>query len=55
MKELLRLVWLAGGEPITSVDDLHRLLTHVIAAAPLPMRLLRGAEQLDVVVMPEMK
>ena len=49
------IIFAAAGEPVTSVDDLHRLLTRAIPGAPLPLRVLRGKETLEVAVLPEMR
>jgi S1-C subfamily serine protease len=38
--------------PVTSADDLGRLLTEERIGAPLPMVVIRGAEKVEVVVVP---
>jgi S1-C subfamily serine protease len=41
-----------GGAPVTHTDDLHRLLTGERAGEPSSLRLLRGVELLELIVVP---
>jgi serine protease Do len=40
----------SGGEPLTDVDGLHRVLDSLAAGAGLPLTVVRGAEELEVLV-----
>ena len=42
-----------GDHPVTSVDDLHKLLTQLPIAVPATITLLRGARRLERMVLPE--
>jgi S1-C subfamily serine protease len=41
-----------GGQPITGIDDLHRLLTEEKAGHPLPITVLRGVEKVTLTITP---
>jgi S1-C subfamily serine protease len=41
-----------AGQPITGIDDLHRLLTEERAGHPLPITVLRGVEKLALAITP---
>lgn len=47
------LVVTLGEEPVTSVDDLHRLLTQLPVGVPSSVILLRGQRRLQRFVLPE--
>jgi S1-C subfamily serine protease len=49
------LIVAVGGRIVTSVDDLHRLLTEMHRHPPLALTVLRGARTFDVNVRPETK
>jgi S1-C subfamily serine protease len=42
-----------GEQPVTSVDDLHKLLTELPVDMPAPVILLRGARRLERLVLPQ--
>ena len=41
-----------AGEPVGTVDDLHRLLTAERAGRPVPLTLLRRTDRRDIVITP---
>jgi S1-C subfamily serine protease len=49
------IVWAVAGDPVTSVDDLHRVLTRALASVPLPLRVLRGTRIEEIPVTPEVR
>ena len=40
------------GQPVTSIDDLHRLMTHERVGKPAPMTIVRHTEKLELTVTP---
>jgi len=44
-----------AGHPVGGVDDLFRLLTDRLVAAPSPVTVLRGAERLELTVVPSLQ
>jgi S1-C subfamily serine protease len=41
-----------GGKPVTTVDDLHQLLTHLPVGSPVPVGVLREGRRLERTVVP---
>jgi S1-C subfamily serine protease len=41
-----------GGQPTPTVDELHRRLTAVAIGAPVAIKVLRGADRIEVAVTP---
>jgi S1-C subfamily serine protease len=44
------LIVAAGGRPVASVDDLHQALDAASAGTPLPLRVVRGTDEVDLEV-----
>jgi S1-C subfamily serine protease len=42
-----------AGEPVTGIDDLHRLLTRDRIGIPAPLSVIRGVEHLELVITPQ--
>jgi S1-C subfamily serine protease len=43
----------AAGQPIRSIDDLHRMLTDEQVGVPLTLTVIRRTEKLEVSVLPD--
>jgi S1-C subfamily serine protease len=47
------IIWSLSGRPVTSVDDVHRILNAWPIGGALPLGILRGTEKLEVMVVPD--
>ena len=47
------IIWCLSGRPVTSVDDVHRILNAWPIGGALPLGILRGVEKLEVMVVPD--